>query len=377
MPEQKVLAKGLIERIGISDGRIEHNCFKEGQWQKRELNVFIRDHRIGLEKLNELLLDTDVGVIKNYEEIEAVGHRVVHGGETLTTTTLIDEDVKQKIKSLFKLAPLHNPSNYIGIEVAEELFPKARQVAVFDTAFHCNLPEKAYRYALPDEFYESHHVRVYGFHGISHHYVTHQSMKYLNDSQAKLVSLHLGNGASAAAVEEGISVETSMGFGPNSGLIMGTRSGDLDSTIVLYTLQAGYGYEDLYEIFNKNSGMLGISGYSDMRDIGRAYQERNPKARLAYTMYAHRIKKYIGSFSAVMNGLDALIFTGGVGENDALVRKLVCTDLDFFGIVLDEEKNLLRAPGIREIQKDGERVKILIIPTDEEWQIALEVFHVL
>lgn len=375
MPEKFVLSKGLIERIGTHESKIKyrHNNYKE----EKNINLIINDHKTGLEKIYMLLSDPNTGIISSRNEISAIGHRVVHGGEYLRDTTLITEYVKKLIKSLFNIAPLHNKANYIGIEVAEKIFPNIPQVAVFDTAFHHSLPEKAYRYAIPDFFYNKYKIRSYGFHGISHKYVSQCAIKYLKNSK-KLIILHLGNGASATAVENGISVETSMGFGPNSGLIMGTRVGDIDSTVIFYALKYNYPQYELSEILNKKSGMLSISGYSDMRDIKLAYNKGNPKAILAYEMYAHKVKKYIGSFMAIMNGLDALIFTGGIGENDELIRYLICNKMEFLGIYLDKYKNKQNIKqNIEEIQKNDERIKILVIPTNEELQISLEVYNLL
>ncbi|WGH27874.1 MAG: acetate kinase [Candidatus Bostrichicola ureolyticus] len=375
MPEKFVLSKGLIERIGTPSSKMTFQHFNN---VKKNINLFINNHKTGIEKIDLLLSDPNTGIIDSRNEISAIGHRVVHGGESLIETTLITEYVKKLIKSLFNIAPLHNPANYIGIEVAEKIFPNIQQVAVFDTAFHHSLPKKSYRYAIPDLFYYKYKIRSYGFHGISHKYVSQCAIKYLKKSK-KLIILHLGNGASATAVENGISVETSMGFGPNSGLIMGTRVGDIDSTVIFYALKYNYTPDELSEILNKKSGMLSISGYSDMRDIKLAYDKGNSKARLAYEMYAHKVKKYIGSFISIMNGLDAIIFTGGIGENDELIRYLICYKMEFLGIYLDNKKNnrIKHIQKIEEIQKNDAKIKILVIPTNEELQISLEVYNLL
>lgn len=375
MPEKKVLAKGLIERIGIDGGYIRHQYIKEKSWQELKSPFQVRDHRGALEKIHALLSDPLMGegALKEPSEISAIGHRVVHGGNTLTATVEITREVKDEIRAVFPLAPLHNPANLMGIEVAQEVFPGAREFAVFDTAFHHNMPEKAHRYALPETFYKEQNVRVYGFHGISHQYVSRTALSHLQNPQARIITLHLGNGASMAAIKGKVSIDTSMGFGPNSGLIMGTRSGDLDPTVLFYLLGRGYTFENLSEILNKQSGMLALSGKSDMRDIGQAYENKDPKAHLSYEMYAYRIKKYMGAYAAIMNGLDAIVFTGGIGENDALARAMICADMEFLGIGLDEGKNEVREQGLRELQTFESRAKILVIPTDEEMEIAREV----
>lgn len=375
MPEKKVLAKGLIERIGIEGGYIKHKYLKKNSWNKIESPFDTPDHRIGLKKINTLLLD--MNVIDSPQEIYSIGHRVVHGGNKFTQAIKITKEVKDEIRLVFPLAPLHNPANLLGIEVAEEIFPKAEQFAVFDTAFHQNMPEKAYRYALPKYLYKKHHIRSYGFHGISHQYVSSNALNHIKNEKANIISLHLGNGASMAAIKAGTSIDTSMGFGPNSGIIMGTRSGDIDSTIIFYLLNKGYTPKELFNFLNKKSGMMGICGKSDMRDIKNAYDKGEKKAHLAYSMYAYRIKKYIGAYSAILNGIDAIIFTGGVGEHDPIARSLICKDLDILGIFIDEWKNASITNDIHEIQRDTSSVKILIIPTDEEMQIAQEIWALL
>ncbi|WP_103327169.1 acetate/propionate family kinase [Bacteroidetes bacterium endosymbiont of Geopemphigus sp.] len=374
MPEKKVLARGLIGRIGIDGGYI-NQYIKEKSWQELKSPFQVRDHREALEKIYDLLSDPLLGggVIKELSEISAIGHRVVHGGNTLTATVEITKEVKDEIRAVFPLAPLHNPANLMGIEVAQEVFPRAREFAVFDTAFHHSISQRVHRYALPEVFYKEQHVRVYGFHGISHQYVSRMALSHLQNPQAKIITLHLGNGASMAAIKNGVSVDTSMGFGPNSGLIMGTRSGDLDPTVLFYLLGKGYKIENLSEILNKESGMLALSGKSDMRDISQAYENKDPKARLSYEMYAYRIKKYIGAYTAIMNGLDAIVFTGGVGENDTLVRAMICADMEFTGLILDKSKNETQEQGLRELQTSESRAKILTLPTDEEMEIAREV----
>jgi acetate kinase len=303
---------------------------------------------------------------------------VVHGGETFASTTIITPEVKSEIKKLFSLAPLHNPANYLGIDVAEKIFTKAKQIAVFDTAFHQTIPEEAYRYAIPHSFYKELGIRVYGFHGTSHKYVSEKASEYLQNPLAKLITIHLGNGCSMTAVNAGKSIDTSMGFGPLNGLVMGTRSGDVDPFIIFHLVnQLGYSLDQVNNILNKQSGMLGLTGFSDMRDVTREIAEGNEDAELAYRIYAYRIKKYIGTYAAVLNGLDAIVFTGGVGENDKNIRRLACNNMDFLGIQLDEERNKIRSNDIREINSENAIVKVLIVPTNEELEIVKQCFELL
>lgn len=371
MPSEKPVCSGLVERIGLENTAITHKTYPENQESTIHRTSEISDHEAGLKEVVKLLTDQEVGVIRNPEDIEVVGHRVVHGGESFAATTFVTEAVKSQIKKLFPLAPLHNPSNFQGIEVAEKIFGKAKQVAVFDTAFHQTMPEKAFRYAIPNSFYTEMGIRAYGFHGTSHKYVSELAASYLNKQDAKLITVHLGNGCSMAAVKAGKSIDTSMGFGPLSGLIMGTRSGDIDPSIIFHLInQQGFDPEKVNTLLNKKSGMQGLTGLSDMRDISKAIQEGDEDAKLAYEMYAYRIKKYVGSYAAVLNGLDALVFTAGVGENDALTRELVCQNMEYLGIRLDQAKNRERSGELREISQAGSNVKVLIIPTNEELEIA-------
>jgi acetate kinase len=378
MPVEKPVCSGLVERIGLENSTIIHKIFSNGQEKVIKKTVDQADHEEGLKEVAALLTNPEIGVIKKPSEIEAVGHRVVHGGETFAATTIITKKVKEKIQQLFPLAPLHNPANYLGIEVAEKIFTKAKQVAVFDTAFHQTLPPKAFAYAIPKSFYTDHHVRTYGFHGTSHKYVSGKAMEYLKNRDAKLITIHLGNGCSMAAVKNGKSVDTSMGFSPLSGLVMGTRSGDIDPSIIFHLVnQLGYDPEQVNTLLNKRSGMLGLTGFSDMRDIGKAVKEGNRDAELALEIYTYRIKKYIGAYAAVLNGLDAIVFTAGVGENDVQTRQRICSEMQFLGIYLDEEKNMVTSSSIREINSDGSRVKILVIPTNEELEIAKQCYELL
>ncbi|UOR05521.1 acetate kinase [Hymenobacter aerilatus] len=371
-PTEQPVCSGLVERIGADNATITHKVFSEANDPTtQQLALALPDHEAGLREVVKLLTDPTAGVLHDPAEITVVGHRVVHGGEIFAATTFIDAEVKTEIRRLFALAPLHNPANLLGIEVAERIFPQAQQVAVFDTAFHQTLPEYAFRYALPEELYTEQRIRVYGFHGTSHKYVAEQATAYLGKPDARLITIHLGNGCSMAAVRGNKSLDTSMGFGPLAGLVMGTRSGDIDPSVVLHLLQElHYSPAQVSNLLNKESGMLGLTGFSDMRDITAALNQGDARAQLAYDLYAYRIRKYIGAYAAVLNGLDALVFTAGVGENDALVRQLSCQNLEFLGVQLDEAKNQTRAPGLREINRPESRVKVLVVPTNEELEIA-------
>lgn len=370
MPSEKVLASGLVERIGLEGAKAHYKT--EDSTTTKELEI--PDHGAALKKVTDLLMDEERGVIQAPEDINAIGHRVVHGGNTFSKTIVIDEEVKKAVKNLFSLAPLHNPHNLKGIEVAEELFPNATQVAVFDTAFHSTIPSKAKQYAIPTEFYKDHHIQVYGFHGTSHKYVTEQANEYLKKEKSRIVSVHLGNGCSITAVKDGKSIDHSLGFGPVNGLIMGTRSGDIDQSVIFYMVEhLGYSAQQVSDILHHKSGMYGLTGYSDLRDIEEQADQGNEQCKLALQMNAYRIKKYIGAYAAIMNGLDAVIFTAGIGENSSVIRKLVCEDMDYLGIELDDTKNALRSKEIRQISTDASRVRVLVIPTNEELEIAKQV----
>lgn len=378
MPFEKPVCSGLIERIGLENSLIRHKYFAGEKEAVVERTLDLADHEAGLKEVVLLLTDADIGVIKNPEEIFAVGHRVVHGGEKYAATVYITEDVKEEIRKLFPLAPLHNPANYMGIAVAEKIFTNAKQIVVFDTAFHQTLPEKAFRYAIPKSYYVDLKIRAYGFHGTSHKYITQQASTYLQNPQANLITIHLGNGCSMAAVKNGKAIDTSMGFGPLSGLVMGTRSGDIDPSIVFHLInQLGYDSEQVNILLNKRSGMLGMTGFSDMRDIAKAIAEGDEDAEFACELYAYRIKKFIGAYAAALNGLDAVVFTAGVGENDSGIRERICKDMDFFGLFLDQGKNNVRSAEIREINHDNSGVKILVIPTNEELEIAKQCYALL
>jgi acetate kinase len=378
MPSVSPVCVGLVERIGLDDAVITHKTYTNGEETSQKFVLDIPDHEVGLNEVNALLTHPEFGVIKNTNDIAAVGHRIVHGGEAFSTTTVINAEVKEELKKTFQLAPLHNPSGYRGIEVAEKIFANAVQVAVFDTAFHQTMPPEAYRFALPNSYYTDYNIRSYGFHGTSHKYVSEVANAHLGKADTNLISIHLGNGCSITAIKNGQSIDTSMGFGPLSGLIMGTRTGDIDPTVVFYLVNSlGYDIEQVSNLLNKRSGMQGLTGYSDMRDITKAINEGDENAKLAYDMYAYRIKKYIGSYAAALNGIDALIFTAGVGENDAIVRQLVCENMDYLGIAINKEENSTRKPGLREVHTADSKVKILIIPTNEELEIANQCYALL
>ncbi|WP_242134508.1 acetate/propionate family kinase [Aestuariivivens marinum] len=367
MPEATILCSGLIERIGFEDAKFK---FKTNG-KTIETVTPIKNHKIGLELLSQQLLDNNTGIIKSPDDIDIVGHRVVHGGKHFSDTTEITKAVKAKIKALSALAPLHNPANLEGIEVASAIFPNAKQVAVFDTAFHQSIPEYAYKYAIPNDFSEKHNIRVYGFHGTSHKYVSEQAVKYLGKEDSKIITIHLGNGCSMTAIKDGKSIDHSLGFSPVSGLIMGTRSGDIDPAIIFYLAEKyKYGLDEINTLLQKQSGMFGLTGFSDLREIEAEAQRGNEACQLALQMNAYRIKKYIGSYVAILNGLDAIVFTAGIGENSMLIRKMVCENLDFLGIILDEGKNKERSGQIREINALHSKAKILVIPTNEELEIA-------
>ncbi|TCD27024.1 acetate kinase [Pedobacter psychrodurus] len=378
MPEKAPVCSGLVERIGIEGSFIKHTVYRNSEKYNIEQSGFIANHGEGLKQVLALLTEGEYAVIASPDDIAAVGHRVVHGGEHFTGATLITDEVKHQIKKLFSLAPLHNPVNYKCIEVAEQTFANAKQIAVFDTAFHQTIPEQAYRYAIPEWYYKEHGIRVYGFHGTSHKYVSEQAIKWLNKVDTKIISIHLGNGCSITAIKNGKSIDTSMGFGPLSGLMMGTRSGDIDPSVIFHLMEhSGYTLEQLSTLVNKQSGLLGVGGSSDMRDIRKMVSEGNEAAILALKLYAYRIKKFIGAYAAILNGIDAIVFTAGVGENDSNMREAVCSALDYLGIELDPHQNTTYNGKSKEINKASAKVKILVIPTNEEYEIAHQCFELL
>lgn len=370
MQHEKVLIKGLVERIGIAGSQIKSEktgC--ESYIVKEELP----DHKKAISLVLSILQDAEHGVIKSMDEIVAVGHRVVHGGETFSESVLIDDDVMKGIKDCIPLAPLHNPANIMGIEACKALMPKTPMVAVFDTAFHQSMPSYSYIYALPYEYYTKHKVRRYGFHGTSHKYVSKRVAEILGKKieDLSIVTCHLGNGSSLAAVKGGKVLDTSMGLTPLEGLAMGTRSGDLDPAILPFIMEKeGLSAKDIGNVLNKNSGVLGISGVSsDFRDIEEASSKGNERAKLALDVFCMRVKKYIASYVAVMAGLDVLVFTAGIGENSIELRAKICEGLEFLGVEIDKEKNNVRGKETV-VNKDGAKVKILVVPTNEELMIA-------
>lgn len=377
MPNENPLCTGLVDRIGLESTTISHKLFKNGNETRLDLKSLIKDHEEALLNITQLLTDPLHGVIQNANEVEAIGHRVVHGGEQFASTTLITDEVKSKIKELFPLAPLHNPPNLLGITVAERVFPLSKQVAVFDTAFHQTMPPLAYRFALPKKMYTEMGIRAYGFHGTSHQYVSKKANEYLKNPNAKIITIHLGNGSSMTAVDSGKSVDTSMGLGPMGGLVMGTRAGDVDPSIIFHLInERGFSATEVNEILNKKSGLLGLCGYSDMRDVKQAIADGNKDAKLAYELYAYRIQKYIGTFTAVLKGLDAIVFTAGIGENDSDMREAVCKGMEFFGLQLDSKENSRQSNQIREVNTPASKVKILVVPTNEELEIGQQTYAI-
>ncbi|VTS44977.1 acetate kinase [Streptococcus gordonii] len=371
MPEEKVLAKGLIERIGLKDS-ISTVKF-DGRTEKQVLDI--TDHTQAVKILLDDLMRFNI--IASFDEITGVGHRVVAGGEYFKDSALVDEEVIQKVEELSLLAPLHNPANAAGIRAFKELLPDITSVVVFDTSFHTTMPEKAYRYPLPTKYYTENKVRKYGAHGTSHEYVAHEAAKLLGKpiEELKLITCHIGNGASITAVDKGLSVDTSMGFTPLGGVMMGTRTGDIDPAIIPYLMQHTDDFktpEDISRILNRESGLLGVSEKSsDMRDIHEAMRAGDAKAQLANDIFVDRIQKYIGQYLAVLNGADAIVFTAGIGENSVTIRRLVIEGISWFGCDIDPEKNVFGQYG--DISTPEAKVRVLVIPTDEELVIARDV----
>ena len=374
MTNESLLCKGIAERIGIENAFIKH---QKGDVEK-VFDFEMKDHTAAFNHVLEVITDPEVGVIKSKDEIGAIGHRVLHGGEKYACSILVDDDVMKAIEDCIPLGPLHNPANLMGIRACMELMPGKPNVAVFDTAFHQTMSEARYMYPLPYEYYEKYHVRKYGFHGTSHRFVSKAAAEYLgrDPKGLKIVSCHLGSGASICAIEDGKCVDTSMGLTPLQGIMMCTRCGDIDPAAVTFIeSKEGLTPQQMDTIMNKKSGMLGVCGYSDARDVTAEIAKGNKKAVLAFDMYVDRIKNYIGAYAAKMNGIDVLLFTAGVGENHAGLRSMICKDLEFFGIKLDEEKNKVR--GTVDISAADSRVKILVIPTNEELMIARDTYEII
>lgn len=372
-------SKGLLERIGATDSRLKHRWLTpSGRWEEIVETRHVADHREGFSFVLEV--SSRARSDGTVPEIFAVGHRVVHGGEKFSQPAIIDDAAINTIEELIPLAPLHNPANVTGIKVMRELLPDVPQVAVFDTAFHQTMPTRAFHYALPAEFYRSYSVRRYGFHGTSHQYVAGEAARHFGrpPGALNLITLHLGNGASAAAIERGRSIDTSMGLTPLEGLIMGTRCGDLDPAVPFYLAgKTGRTFEEIDGILNRESGLKGICGINDMREVQDRAKAGDVQAELALEMFCYRVKKYIGAYYAVLGPVDAIIFTGGIGENSAAVRAKSCEGLSVLGITLDEDRNRADSKGIREIQTTGSRVRILVIPTNEEYEIARQTVEVI
>ncbi|MDD2291331.1 MAG: acetate kinase [Aliarcobacter sp.] len=366
-------ASGLVERIGI-DGILKHEV---GENKKLTFELPIPTHKEAIELVLRILTNDETKVIDSIKEIQAIGHRIVHGGEFFKESTLVNKDVIEKIEQLIPLAPLHNPANILGIKICQELMPNVPNVAVFDTAFHQTMPKENYLYAVPYGDYTEHHLRKYGFHGTSHYYVSNEAVKILNKKDSKIIVCHLGNGSSVCAVRDGKSISTSMGLTPLEGLIMGTRSGDIDAGVIPYLMEKkNLTSNQILDYLNKKSGILGVSGISsDLREVIKASKDGDMRSRITIEMLCNRIKKYLCSYAGLMGGVDAVCFTAGIGENSDLIREKVCHGLEFMGIELDTERNKVRELGNREISKKDSRTKIYIIPTNEELVIAKDTYN--
>jgi acetate kinase len=376
MNDESVLAKGLVERIGLEGAKLSHRPSNKDRY---EIVTEIENHEKAIKLVLDALVDKEHGVMESMDEINAIGHRVVHGGESFSKSVLIDDVVMKALNDNIALAPLHNPPNIMGIEACKKLMPNTPQVSVFDTAFHQSIPKHTFLYGIPYEYYEKHKIRKYGFHGTSHKYVAQRAAAMLNKplEELKIITCHLGNGASICAVDGGKSVETSMGFTPLEGLMMGTRSGDIDPAIVSFLMEKeNLTVSEVNNVLNKKSGVLGVSGVSsDFRDIEAAAKEGNERAQLALEKFAQMVKEYIGSYAAVMNGVDALVFTAGLGENSYEMRSNICKDLSFFGIEINQEKNKTRGEEV-DVSADNSKVRILVIPTNEELMIARDTMEI-
>ena len=376
MTNEKVLAKGLAERIGIEGSMLTHQVYnKEGEFK---IEKPMKDHTAAMELVSKALLDEEYGVIKSMDEVYAVGHRVLHGGRHFSQSMVINDEVMDAIRENIVLGPLHNPANIMRIEACQRLMPGKPNVSVFDTAFHQTMPEHAYIYALPYEMYEKYGIRKYGFHGTSHKYVSLRAAEILDKplKELKIITCHLGNGSSIAAVKYGKVVDTSMGLTPLEGLPMGTRSGDIDPAVVTFLMQKeNMTAEEMDNYLNKKSGVLGISGVSsDFRDLAQAASEGNKRAKLALDIFVYRVKKYIGAYAAAMGGVDVIVFTAGIGENTPDIRSNSCAGLEFLGVKIDEDKNNTKGQEM-DISAPDSKVKVLVIPTNEELMIARETME--
>ncbi|MBP1647398.1 MAG: ackA [Bacteroidetes bacterium] len=369
---QKTLTKGSVDRIGMSGATLTN---KRHDGDEIRIVGEIVDHTVAIEYILAVLLSRNHGVINDKSDIHAIGHRVVHGGETFSGSVLITDEVIRILRENIELAPLHNPHNLRGISACEVNLPNTPQVGVFDTSFHSRMPKRAYLYGIPYSLYSQYKIRRYGFHGSSHRFVSHRAATLLGRdiNTLKIITCHLGNGCSMAAVDHGVSIDTTMGFTPLEGLLMGTRSGDLDPSVILFIMgKEGISLGEAGTLLNKHSGLQGISGISsDMREIETEMQNGDKKATYAFDVFAYRVKKYIGAYAAAMGGLDAVVFTGGIGENSTLIRKACCENMEFFGIILDRERNESNAKE-KVITTDGSTTKVIVIPTNEELVIALD-----
>lgn len=371
MTNSSVMAQGGVEKIGIPGSFLKYT---RNNGEKAIVEKDVPDHSVGVQWIFDMLTDPQEGCIQSLDEVDAVGHRVLHGGDKFTESCVVNDQVKAQIEACFPLGPLHNPANLKGIMAVEALLPKCPQVAVFDTAFHQSMPKESFLYAIPYELYEKHSVRRYGFHGTSHRYVSKRVLEFLGEKAegSKIITCHIGNGGSIAAVKDGKSFDTSMGMTPLEGLMMGTRSGDIDTGAVTFLMEReGYNAKKMSDVLNKQSGLLGVSGVSsDMREVRAAIAAGNERAKLALDMFIYRIKKYVGSYIAAMGGVDTIVFTGGIGENVEVVRKGVCENMEFLGIKLDEALNDKIRGEEAIISASDSKVKIVVIPTDEEFMIA-------
>lgn len=366
MTDESVLCKGLVERIGIEGSKLTHKVNGE----KLVVEEPMKDHTEAINHVFDALLDEKYGVIKSLDEVSAIGHRVLHGGDKLTESCIIDDKVKDKIREFIKFGPLHNPANLMGIEACEKLAPGKKNIAVFDTAFHQTMPAKTFMYAIPYEYYEDYRLRKFGFHGTSHRYITLRTQQLLDKEDINIITVHLGNGSSIAAVKNGKCYDTSMGLTPLEGLLMGTRSGDLDPTVMTFLMnEKGYSADEMNQILNKKSGVLGISGISsDFRDLEEEAEKGNYRAQLALDMFIERVKRYIGGYMAELGHVDAICFAGGIGENSSSMRKDILDTFKELGIKLDLEKNNTREEAL--ISADDSKVKVYVVPTNEELMIA-------
>lgn len=375
MENEYVMAKGLVERIGLSGAVLTH---RPGE-KKQVIETAIPDHEKAIALVLEAIIHPEYGVLKSMQEISAVGHRVVHAGEDFASSVLLTDEVMKAIRKNIELAPLHNPPNIMGIEACQRLMPKVPQVAVFDTAFHQTMPAKAYLYGIPYEYYEKYKIRKYGFHGTSHKYVAQRAAALLGKSleEAKVITCHLGNGSSIAAVAGGKCVDTTMGFTPLEGLMMGTRSGDIDPTVITFLMEKeNWTTEQINNFLNKKSGVLGLSGVSsDFRDLETAAGEGNKRAQLALDRFAYGVKKFIGAYAAVLDGVDALVFTAGLGENSASMRESICEGLGYLGVKIDAVKNKVRGEEV-DVSSADAKTRVLVIPTNEELMIARDTYEI-